>query len=142
MGAWGHGYFEDDAAFDFMAEIEESDNPKQVIDDALKIALEGDYIETDEGNAVIVSAAYIDRQLNGTQFSDSDRDEPLDVDTFHSRHPDVDLSDLKDKAVQSLKRILTDDSELKELWEENEEDYSLWQQGIEQLIMRLTNNTH
>jgi hypothetical protein len=137
MGAWGHGYFEDDAAFDFMSAIEEAGNPKEVIAYALDSAIEAEYIETDEGSAVIVAATYVDRQVNGTKFSEVDRDEPLKVDTFPDRHPDVDLSDLRDKAVQALKKLLDEQSELNELWAENDELYPAWRAGIEQLIQRL-----
>jgi len=137
MGAWGHGHFEDDAAFDFMANVEESDNPKEIISNAFSTALDADYLENDEGNAVIVAATYVDRQLNGTTFSSHDRDEPLDVDTFPDRHPELNFSDLRDKAVQALQKVLDDNSELNELWAENEEDYPTWRQGIEQLIQRL-----
>lgn len=56
MEAWGHGYFEDDTALDFMANMEDSDNPKETIREALNAALDADYLETDEGNAVIISA--------------------------------------------------------------------------------------
>lgn len=137
MGAWGYGHFEDDSALDFMADVEESSSPKKIINSAFDTALSTDYVDPDEGNAVIVAATYIDRQLNGTKFSKEDQIEPLDVDTFPDRHPDMDFSDLRKKAVLALNRILADDSELKELWEENEEDYPSWKQGIEQLIQRL-----
>jgi Domain of unknown function (DUF4259) len=137
MGAWGHGYFEDDAAFDFMAEIEDADNPKEIISNALETAIDADYLETDEGNAAIVATAYIDRQLNGTKFSSTDSDEPLDVDTFPDRHPQLDFSDLRNIAVEALQKVLGKNSELNELWAENEEDYPFWQQGIKQLIQRL-----
>lgn len=137
MGAWGHGYFEDDAALDFMADVEDADHPKEIIREALVIAIDADYLETDEGNAIIIAAAYIDRQLNGTTFSEANREEPLEVDTFPDRHPSIDFSDLRGKAVQALQRLLGEDSELKELWEENEEDYPAWRQGVEQLIQRL-----
>jgi hypothetical protein len=137
MGAWGHGHFEDDSALDFMGDVEESSNPKKIIDGAFDTALSAEYIDADDGNAVIVAATYIDRQLNGTKFSYDDQREPLDVDTFPERHPDIDFSDLKKKSVLALKRILTEDSELNELWRENEEDYPSWRQGVEQLIHRL-----
>ena len=137
MGAWGHGHFEDDSAWDFMDEIEESDDPKEVINAALDAALEAEYLESDEGNAVIVAATYIDRQQNGTKFSSPDSDEPLNVDTFPGRHPNVDFSKLRAKAIQALQKLLGDDSELNELWVENEELYPAWRQGIESLIQRL-----
>ncbi len=138
MGAWGHGHFEDDSAWDFMDEIEEADDPKEVINTALDAAIETEYLESDDGNAVIVAATYVDRQQNGTIFSSPDRDEPLSVDTFPDRHPDVDFADLKNKAIQALQRLLGDDSELNELWAENEELYPAWKQGIEALILRLS----
>ena len=138
MGAWGFKYYEDDDAYDFMDEIEESKSPKELIEDALDTALKSDFIDSTEGNAVIVSATYIDRQTNGTRFSESGTGEILDVDTFPERNPNIDLSDLKENAVLALKKLLGEDSELNELWLENEEDYTSWRQGIEELIERLT----
>lgn len=137
MGAWGHGYFEDDAALDFMADIEDSDNPKKVIRQAFDTANKAEYLESDEGSAAIVAATYVDRKLNGTKFSPAAHDEPLDVDTFPDRNPDVDLSDLRKPAVEALQKVLSDNSELNELWAENDEDYPAWKQGVEQLIKRL-----
>jgi len=136
MGAWGHGHFEDDAAFDFMANVEESDNPKGLLENAFRIAIDADYLEADEANAVIVAATYVDRQANGTKFSTVD-DDPYDVDTFPDRHPEIDLSSIKAEAVQALQTVLSEKSELNELWAENEELYSSWRLGIEQLIGRL-----
>lgn len=138
MGAWGHGYFEDDSALDFAAEVEESDEPATVLREALQTALEAEYLESDEGNAVIVAATYIDRQLNGTRFTPAGRTEPLDVDTFLERHPAVNLAPLRETAVAALRRVLADDSELNELWMENETDYPAWRQGVEQLLQRLS----
>lgn len=137
MGAWGHGHFEDDSAWDFMDEIEEADDPKEVINAALDAAIKAEYLESDDGNAVIVAATYVDRQQNGTMFSSPDREEPLNVDTFTDRHPGIDFSDLKNKAIQALQRLLGDDSELNELWADNEELYPAWKQGVEALIFRL-----
>ena len=137
MGAWGFGHFEDDTALDFMIHLEESDNHVHVITDAFESAIDSDYLEYEEGSAALVSAAYVDRQVNGTKFTSPDQVEPLSVDTFPERYPKLEFSHLRKKAVQALKKLLTDDSELKQLWEENEELYPLWRQGIIQLIERL-----
>ena len=64
-------------------------------------------------------------------------DEPLDVDTFPDRHPEIDFRELRSNAVLALNKVLDDKSELNELWAENEEDYPSWRQGIEKLIQRL-----
>lgn len=135
MGAWGHGPFEDDGALDFVWEIEEAENPKEVITEALDSAVESDYLETDEANAVIVSAAYIDSAVNGTKYTTDKMSEPYEVDSFPTRFPDLDLSDLKSKAVTALEKVIAEGSELKELWDESEEP--AWQQGIEDMIKRL-----
>ena len=115
MGAWGHGYFEDDAALDFVADVEESDNPKKVIQKAFDAAIKADYLESDAGCAVIVGATYVDRKVNGTKFSPQHTEESIEVDTFP----------------------LAEGSELNDLWAENEDDYSAWKAGVEQLIQRL-----
>lgn len=137
MGAWGYGHFEDDMALDFMIEVEESDNPEKTLSDAFDSALDVDYLEYTEGNAVIVAAAYVDSQINGTKFSATDSEEPLDVDTFAERHPDQNFIALKNKAIKAVQQVLAKNSELNELWEENEELYPLWRQGLEELIERL-----
>lgn len=138
MGTWGTGYFEDDAALDFMNDIEQSSDPKRMLAKAFDSAIKSDYIESDEGSAVIVAATYVDRQVNGTKFTTESNDAPLDVDTFPDRHPDQNFLDLKAKAVSALARILGDNSEINEVWAENDEEYSTWREGIQQLIGRLS----
>lgn len=137
MGAWGYGHFEDDAALDFMQEIEEADDPKQAIVNAFDTAISSEYLEAYEGSAAIVGATYIDRQLNGTRYSTDPEDEPLAVDTFPDRHPGQDLSPLRHQAVEALQQVLAGHSELNELWAENDADYPAWQQGVQQLMERL-----
>lgn len=135
MGAWGHGPFEDDGALDFVWDIEEAENPKETIIEALDHAVESDYLETDEASAAIVSAAYIDSAINGTKYTKPGMSEAYEADTFSTRFPEVDLSDLKSKAVAALEKVIGEGSELKELWEESDEP--AWQQGIEEMIKRL-----
>lgn len=135
MGAWGHGPFDDDAALDFVSDLEEAEDPKEIIIEALDFAIDSDYLETDEANAAIVSAAYIDSSINGTKYTTEGMDEPYEVDTFPARFPELDLSDLKNKAVAALEKVIGEESELKELWDESEEP--AWQQGIEEMIKRL-----
>jgi hypothetical protein len=137
MGAWGHGYLEDDSALDFMSELEESDDPKKLISDTLISAINSDYLESHEANSVIVSAIYVDSQTNGTKFSPDGK--PFEVDTFGERHPGIDFSDLREKACSALNKVIGESSELNELWQENEDDYPSWKQGIEKLISRLKN---
>jgi len=135
MGAWGHRPFEDDAALDFVLDIEESKNPREVIVEALRRAVQFEYLEPDEANAAIVSAAYIDSAVNGTKYTTPEMSEPCEADTFPLRHPEIDLSDLKSIALAALEKVIGESSELKELWQESEEP--AWEQGINEMIKRL-----
>lgn len=137
MGTWGTGFFDDDAALDFMAGIEESTDAKRVIAKAFDTAIKGEYIESDEGIAVIVAAAYVDRQVTGTRYSAPDKNVILAVDSFPTRNPDQNFSDLKGKAIAALRKILTENSEINEVWEENDDEYPIWRAGVQQLIDRL-----
>src|SRR5688500_15521005 len=123
MGAWGHGHFDNDSALDFVADIEASENPKQLFAAALDNAINAGYLDSDDACYAVVVSAYIDSQLNGTRYGSAEDEEPMHIDTFASQNFSLNLTELKDKAKKALVRVLGDDSELKELWEENEEDY-------------------
>lgn len=135
MGTWGYKHFENDSAFDYSSMIEDSDNPKEILKDTFGHTLQMDNISADQGQAIIAFAAYVDRQTNGTKYSDDT--DLLDVDTFPQRHPDLDFTDIKELAYKAVLKVLDKDSELNELWEENEEEYPLWIKEVEGLIERL-----
>lgn len=135
MGTWGYKHFENDSAFDYSSMIEDSDNPKEILKDTFGHTLQMDNISADQGQALIAFAAYVDRQTNGTKYSDDT--DLLDVDTFPQRHPDLDFTDIKEVAYKAVLKVLDKDSELNELWEENKEEYPLWIKEVEGLIERL-----
>ena len=60
MGAWGTGSFENDAALDWLPELEEADGP-DVLDRTLRRVTEAgdDYLEVDEGAAAIAAAEVV-----------------------------------------------------------------------------------
>lgn len=136
MGVWGHRYYDNDAALDFMIEVEESDQPKEALRRAIESALAADDLKAEEGRRAIVAATYIDRQVNGTTFTPGDAAHLLDVDDFPLRHPEIDLVDLQQLAVKALYRVQDTGAE-KELWAVPVEDYPAWRAGVEQLIRRL-----
>lgn len=53
---------------------------------------------------------------------------------------DLDVQSLKYKAVKALEAVLSDQSELKELWEDNEELYSSWREDKQAIKKRLQAN--
>jgi hypothetical protein len=55
-----------------------------------------------------------------------------------SLHKDLEVEDLKIIAVDALKKVIDKNSELNELWTENEELYPKWKQNILDIIHRLS----
>jgi hypothetical protein len=137
MGAWGYNHFENDTAYDFMSDVEESGDPKEVIRETLEAAASSEYLDSDGGCCVIVSATYLDSQMNGTRFTTPESEEQLPVDTFAQRNPGVNLRDLKEIAAAALSRVMGVDSELKDLWEEADE-YDEWKSEVSSLLNRIT----
>jgi hypothetical protein len=50
----------------------------------------------------------------------------------------VDVTELKGLAVMAMGKVLGEDSELNELWSENEELYPHWRSEIEAMIQGLS----
>jgi hypothetical protein len=134
MGAWGPGIFDDDAAYDFIEIIQEADDPEEIFRTSFETALAADYLEYDDAHAVTVSAAYMDIVLNDTAYECENQEA---ISSFKTSHKGLDVRNLKGMAVQSLTKVISDQSELNELWTGNEELYPAWQQNIQALISRL-----
>lgn len=135
MGAWGHGIFDDDTAYDYINEVDNSDKPKEIFKTAFETAINTDYLEYDDCHAVTVSASYIDTILNGTKPRVDADDENFYP--FIENNKNLDVADLKSEAIKALEKVISDNSELNELWAENEELYPKWKGNIEELIKRL-----
>ncbi|MCD6067556.1 MAG: hypothetical protein K0S33_2382 [Bacteroidetes bacterium] len=138
MGAWNYGIFDDDTAYDYVDIIENAEDPKEIFETSFEAAFHSDYLEYDECHAVTVSAAYMDAALNGTSYKSENDEEDNNINTFSKKHPGLQLNDLKASAVKALKIVLSDKSELNELWSENEELYPKWKGNLEELIKRLS----
>ena len=122
MGAWNYGVFDDDTAYDALDDLKAS---KEIITDMEKYfdaVIASEYIEYDEGIYALVSATVIDSVLNETEYGCDDECYFEWIKTLKS----FDFSQLKQKAVVAINTVISDNSELKELWFENEELYGAW----------------
>jgi hypothetical protein len=133
MGAWGIGLFEDDSALDFLEELAEAKDPLSLMNHSFTSAAATEYLEYDLAQSVLVSAAAIDTLLNGTQHGV----DLEDLDAWVQRNPNLNVATLKPLAVAAIRRVLSEGSELRELWSENAKDYPVWRGGIESLVGRL-----
>lgn len=124
MGAWNYGVFDDDIAYDALDDLRES---LEIITDMEKyfdVVIEAEYVEYDEGCYALVSAAVIDSVFNEKQYRCDDEDYFEWVKALKS----FDFTPLKQKAIAAIDAVLSDSSEIKELWEENKELYSEWRE--------------
>lgn len=124
MGAWGEGIYDNDAALDFVYQIENTSDIKKLFFNTFQLAIHSEYLDSEEASSVLVAASYM---------------EPLAVDSFKSRFPDIDLSDLKDICLQAIQKVISPHSELKELWDEtiDENEVSQWELLVRELKTRL-----
>jgi len=133
MGAWGIGVFDDDSALDFLGELAEAKDPLSLINQSLVSAVASEYLEYDSAQCVLVSATAMDALLNGTQHG-VDLEE---LEAWLQRNRNLNVSSLRATAVAAIRRVLSEGSELRELWSENAKDYPTWRGGVEALAARL-----
>lgn len=138
MGCWGYQILCDDIALDALADLLESDVPEQAISDFLDGMIE-DPEEYDAEQYALVAAAAVDASLHGMELAFWDEDEENeDLATLRELLDGLELSDLRGKAAEALRLILSEHSELRQLWEENADEYPAWQKNITELYSRLT----
>ena len=138
MGCWGYQILCDDIALDALADLLESDVPEQAISDFLDGMIE-DPEEYDAEQYALVAAATVDASLHGMELAFWDEDEENeDLATLRELLDGLELSDLRGKAAEALRLILSEHSELHQLWEENADEYPAWQKNITDLYSRLT----
>ena len=131
MGAWGAGVLEDDTALDFIEEqlIPQAD-PRVVMREAFEAAMSADYVDYEMGHAVLVSAAAIRAALFGEALEEDEQEEWTE---WRNGLSSLDFSQLKPLAAQACLRVCADQSELCELWSENEDLFPDWKAGVTSL---------
>lgn len=141
MGAWSYKILCDDMTLDAVSEWFDSDNLYEELESCLDEVLEGkdDYIDYDMGAYGLAAAAVVDAIVNGIEISILTDNDELDED-FTNMVESADKEQIKallSKAAEVTEYILGEESELNELWMENEEEYTKWQNNIKLLQSRL-----
>lgn len=109
MGTWSNGPFDNDDAAELMMELESApswDTLRGVFDDVLAA---GDYLEAPDGARAVAAAALITVATGKGEISAQD---------IHMIIEDMGPlpQDMAEKARQALKRVITGDSEIRELY--------------------------
>lgn len=113
MGTWDAGPFDNDTAADFCGDLDEAGLGERegMVRGILAVAADtagDDYLESPDSDRAVAAAALVAAQCPGGEPVDSGYapDEPL-----------PDLVALRGLALQALDRVMTEPSELLELWE-------------------------
>lgn len=124
MGAWDYTVFDDDTAYDALANLEASSELVADMERYFDEVLQAAYVGYEEGHYALVSAAIIDSVINDTPH----RCDEEDYFEWTRSLKNLDFTALKPKAVEVIAAVLADNSELKELWAENKELYDAWRE--------------
>lgn len=137
MSAWGVGILEDDRSLDWIGE-EYSVAGVEAVRDALQLAIDTpahDDLDLISGVASRVAAEIV-AVVFGAPCGDAGND---DLETLKEHAEQVvEHDDLPEMAVIALARLVADNSELNELWSENDDENSVaWHNAIADLTSRL-----
>ncbi|WP_406110576.1 DUF4259 domain-containing protein [Kitasatospora purpeofusca] len=129
MGTWDIGHFDNDTAADFCAGLDEAAAGERegVVRRALTLAADTgaeDYLDFDEAVEAVAAAALVASQCpDGAPVTSAyGPDEPLPVLA----------ADLRPLAVAALDRVVAEESELAELWDEGGEGPA-WRRAVREL---------
>lgn len=131
MGAWSHEPFGNDTANDWAYELEETKDMSH-IEAALDNVLEqgSEYLEAPEAEEAVGAVEVIAKLLGRGTQSDAYTEK---VDVWIKSMNQQPSPALLQKARQVLERILADNSELLELWQESD-DFKEWQASMSKLL--------
>ncbi|WP_394695158.1 DUF4259 domain-containing protein [Pseudoxanthomonas japonensis] len=133
MGTWGTGSFENDDAADFMIDVLDSGDLsliREVLDNVLTST---EYVEAPDAALAIVAAEIAAAALGRATLAAQQEDGLADW--LARIRPTID-DDLRQQAVNALRRILAENSELRELWEDTE-DFQNWKATVTDLEQQL-----
>lgn len=131
MGVWSHEPFGNDTANDWAYGLEGKQDLSWIDDAFVTLINAGDdYIDADIGceahAAVEVLAKILGEGTQSDTYTEKVENWIADIAIVPDRN-------LIEKGLQIIDLIIRDNSELKELWQEAEEDYILWLQNLDML---------
>ena len=133
MGTWGIGSFENDDAADFMIDALKSGDLSllgEVFDNVLTST---EYVEAPDATVAIVAAEIV-AAAQGRPTPAAQREDGL-AEWLVRIRPTIDAA-LATQARDALVRILAENSELRELWEDTD-DFHEWQASVIELAQHL-----
>lgn len=134
MGTWSVDPFGNDDAADWAYELEEAEDIEP-IQAAIEAVLEAgdEYLEAPDA-AIAIAAIDVLGRLMGRAGESSTYTEAID--TWVEKVDIVPEEEVLYQALQALDRIVAENSELRELWEESD-DFEAWNASMQSLRSRI-----
>jgi hypothetical protein len=133
MGAWGVLAFDDDHANDWAYGLDDADD-LSLVESALKAVEDADvYLEAPEATAALAACEVLARLKGQPGYKNAYTKK---VDDWVAAHPFKPSGVLVEQALATINRILGDNSELRDLWSNSDEN-ERWLASVEDLRQRL-----
>lgn len=133
MGAWGVGALDNDTACDWADELAQANDLSRVEGALDAVLAEEEFLDSDVASEALAACEVIARLLGGCGVRNAYTES---IDTWTRAHPQVPPPELIARAHAAIDRILAEDSELRELWQETG-DPSEWLDAVAELRGRL-----
>ncbi|MDR0787637.1 MAG: DUF4259 domain-containing protein [Gemmatimonadota bacterium] len=137
MGTWSHTPFGNDSAQDWISELVSQDRLDPIAEAIQQVIdSENGYLNADVASVALAAIAILVKAAGLS--SETDIDAGI-IDDWIALHPVRSSSKLLTDARHALKRILSSDSELRELWSESNE-YRAWLASTRSLLLRISDD--
>jgi hypothetical protein len=134
MGAWGELAFDNDTANDWAYGLDEVDDLSLVESALVELEDVGDeYLDQDIACNALAACEVLARLLGNFGYRNAYTEK---VDNWVAAHPTKPELGLLIRARGAIQRVLGEESELRQLWEEADGDS--WRKTVEDLRQRLT----
>ena len=134
MGAWGSQVFENDGAMDFAAGVADGGGLaalEECLDQVIKVG--DDYLDSSIAEEALMAAEIVARLMERPGAQSSYFQE---IDAWIGRQRTKPAPALVDKARRAVERILGDQSEIVELWQDSD-SFESWKADVEGIRARL-----
>jgi len=130
MGSWGLGTFEDDIACDWLEDLQESD-PIAFFEQCLDLS-DHQYVEFLACVGVVCTAEIIHSLISEPRTG-----LPEAAHQWLGEHRRLNILPFIPDAIAGLRRVMGPDSEMRELWEDNDAMHCDWMIQMRDLVKRL-----
>jgi hypothetical protein len=135
MGAWDVGIWDNDEAADWLGDLEELTDLSLIEASLNPTEAGGSYLEAPEGTHILCAGDTLLAALVPGSSTAPDR-----VVTWVANNRHLGFAGLRKIAASKVLRVLGKDSEIQQLWEENDDLYSAWKARVEAIAIALASN--